>query len=100
MSNVISNKPSIVANKLLKEVVYGFVAFLIAYLFNIAFDAITASDYAYLIPIIDAVEHVIIKAFEKYNTEYSKTFIPFYVKIKDALVEGAGKVVEKFKKTT
>lgn len=79
MSNkVITENPKIALNRFGKELVYGFVAFLIAYILNLLFVAISVSDYAYLIPFFYAFEHGLMKGLEENNITYSELYEPFY----------------------
>lgn len=96
---VISQKPSVVFNMLGKEIIYGFIAFLITYLFDLLFVAVSVDTYKWLIPFIDALEHAIMKALDDFDIEYSLEFTPFYKKTLDKGVEIGKKIINSFKKS-
>lgn len=79
MANIVLTKKPVVAfDKLAKEILYGFIAFLIAYLFDLAIGFANAETYGWLVPLIDAGEHWIVKSFDEIKPQ--KEYIPFYNK--------------------
>lgn len=83
-TKVLNVKPSIAFDRFLKEICYGFIAFLITYLLDLSIGVISASDYRWIMPIIYALEHAIMKAFDEFDFDYPEEFVPIYKKVIDA----------------
>lgn len=94
MPTTITKNPKIALNRFVRELLYGFIAFLIAYLFDLGFDFLTVNDYSWLIPLLDALEHGVMKALDEFDIVKNEQFEPFYKEV----VEKIKKIIQE--KTT
>lgn len=83
---ILFNKWEISFDKLIKELVYGFISFAIAALFSLI-PVWVPENYGWTIPLIDAFLHWIMMSLKKYIPEKGEKFKPIYQKIIDLIIK-------------
>jgi len=101
MATLIRERPIVVVEKVGKEILYGFISFLIVFIFKAIMGTIEeAEGYGWAIPIVDAFLHGIMKSFKQFDLALADKYSPIYTKIIKFGKIAYDKIKLKFKKET